>query len=146
MAKKKAKEENIINVDEVYTKTEQFVDKNRNGLTYGLGGIAIVVLAFAGYEYLVQAPANANAEAAIFPAEHYFSKDSIELAQYGDGFSAGLEEIMDDHNEAIGFGVTGVPAARMADSDVAIVGAQPIEIYRRWIERTLAQRAAAAEA
>ena len=98
MAKKKATEENIINVDEVYTKTEQFVDKNRNALTYGLGGIALVVLTFAGYEYLVQAPANTKAEVAIFPAEHYFSKDSIELAQYGDGFSAGLEEIMDDHS------------------------------------------------
>ena len=98
MAKKNATEENIINVDEVYTKTEQFVDKNRKALTYGLGGIAIVVLAFAGYEYLIQAPANSNAEIAIFPAEHYFSKDSVELAQYGDGFSAGLEEIMDDHS------------------------------------------------
>ena len=43
MAKKKANDENLINVDEVYTKTEQFVDKN--GClsilpnSYGLDGI-----------------------------------------------------------------------------------------------------------
>jgi len=98
MANKKATEENIINVDEVYTKTEQFVDKNRKPLTYGLSAVAILVLVFAGYEYLIQAPANAKAENAMFQAEHYFSKDSIELAQYGDGFSAGLEEIMNDHS------------------------------------------------
>ena len=36
MAKKNATEENIINVDEVYTKTEQFVDKNRKALTLAL--------------------------------------------------------------------------------------------------------------
>ena len=98
MANKKATEENIINVDEVYTKTEQFVDKNRKPLTYGLSAVALVVLVFAGYEYLIQAPANAKAENAMFQAEHYFSKDSVELAQYGDGFSAGLEEIMNDHS------------------------------------------------
>ena len=98
MANKKATEENLINVDEVYTKTEQFVDKNRKPLTYGLSAIALVVLVFAGYEYLIQVPANAKAENAMFQAEHYFSKDSVELAQYGDGFSAGLEEIMVDHS------------------------------------------------
>lgn len=53
-----------------------------------------------------------------------------------------VEEIIAEHNEALTVGATGVPAARMADSDMAIVGAQPIEIYRRWIERKLASQAA----
>jgi tetratricopeptide (TPR) repeat protein len=98
MAKKKAKDETIINVDEVYTKTEQFVDKYRNQLTYGLGGVAILILVFMGYRTLVQEPAELAAEEAMFAAEHYFSKDSTDLAQYGDGFSAGLEEILNDHS------------------------------------------------
>lgn len=98
MAKNKKAEETIINVDEVYTKTEQFVDKYRNQLTYGIGGIAIIVLAFVGYRFLFQAPAEKAAEEAMFTAEHYFSKDSVDLALYGDGFSAGLEEIMDEHS------------------------------------------------
>ena len=95
---KKEKNENNINIDEMYTKTEQFVDKHRKTLTYGLGGLAAIVLSITAYQYLVQGPANVKAEIAIFPAEHYFSKDSIELAQYGDGFSAGLEEIMEEHS------------------------------------------------
>ena len=62
MAKKKATEENLINVDEVYTKTEQFVDKNRNQLTYGLGGAALIILLIAGYKQLIVKPANDAAE------------------------------------------------------------------------------------
>jgi tetratricopeptide (TPR) repeat protein len=95
---KKAKDQTIINVDEVYTKTEQFVDKNRNQLTYGLGGAALIILLFMGYRTLVQEPAELAAEEAMFAAEHYFSKDSVDLALYGDGYSAGLEEILNDHS------------------------------------------------
>mgnify|MGYP006088650907 FL=1 len=98
MAKKNAKDETIINVDEVYTKTEQFVDKNRKQLTLVLGGAAVIILAFMGYRMLVQLPAENVAEEAIFQAEHYFAMDSLDLAQYGDGFSAGLEEIMEDYS------------------------------------------------
>ena len=98
MAKKNAKDETIINVDEVYTKTEQFVDKNRKQLTLVLGGAAVIILAFMGYRMLVQLPAENAAEEAIFQAEHYFAMDSLDLAQYGDGFSAGLEEIMKDYS------------------------------------------------
>ena len=95
MAKKN--DDTILNVDEVYTKTEQFVDKNRNQLTLILGGAAVIILAFMGYKTLISDPAELAAEEAIFQAEYYFSIDSLDLAQYGDGFSAGLEEIMVDH-------------------------------------------------
>ena len=57
-----------------------------------------------------------------------------------------LEQILDEHNEAIEMGATGVPAVRLADSEIAIVGAQPTAIYRRWIERTLAAGGVAPEA
>ena len=43
-----------------------------------------------------------------------------------------------EHNEAIELGVGGVPAVRMLGNDVAITGAQPLEIYRRWVRRALA--------
>ncbi|MBM56381.1 MAG: hypothetical protein CMB32_07475 [Euryarchaeota archaeon] len=98
MAKKKANDENLINVDEVYTKTEQFVDKNRSTLTIILGAAAGIVLLSAAYKYLVVDVNEKNAELAMFTAEHYFSKDSIDYALYGDGVSAGLEEILNDHS------------------------------------------------
>ena len=51
-----------------------------------------------------------------------------------------LEAVLADHAEAIRLGATGVPAVRLADHDAVIVGAQPLAIYRRWIDRSLARR------
>ena len=98
MAKKNAKDNTIINIDEVYTKTEKFVDKNRKLLTLVLGGAALIILSFMGYRLLVLLPAEKKAEEATFKAEHYFAIDSLDKAQYGDGFSAGFEEIMKDYS------------------------------------------------
>ena len=103
MAKKSNQEDVIVNVDELYSKSEQFVDKNRKQLTMGLGGAAAIILVVIGYSSLVVAPKNTAAEEAAFMAEHYFAKDSSDLAMFGDGLNAGLEEIINDYS--------GTPAA-----------------------------------
>ena len=48
-----------------------------------------------------------------------------------------MELIRSEHNEAVELGIGGVPAVRLEGSDVALSGAQPTEIYRRWIRRAL---------
>lgn len=48
-----------------------------------------------------------------------------------------LGEVMSDHRDAIDRGATGVPAVMMVGNDAVVVGAQPLETYRRWIERSL---------
>lgn len=113
MAKKSNQEETIVNVDELYSKSEQFVDKNRKQLTLGLGGVATVILVVIGYSSLVVAPKNTAAEEASFMAEHYFAKDSADLAMLGDGLNAGLEEILSDHS--------GTPAAARAAFELGII-------------------------
>lgn len=113
MAKKTNQEETIVNVDELYSKSEQFVDKNRKQLTLGLGGAAALILIVIGYSSLVVAPKNTAAEEAAFMAEHYFAKDSADLAMLGDGLNAGLEEILSDHS--------GTPAAARAAFELGIV-------------------------
>lgn len=52
-----------------------------------------------------------------------------------------LRRVTDEHNEAVELGVGGVPAVRMVGNDVAISGAQPLEVYRRWVRRALEARA-----
>ena len=52
-----------------------------------------------------------------------------------------LKEVIDQHNEAIELGATGVPAVRLDGNPAVIVGAQPAEMYERWIERSLARAA-----
>ena len=113
MAKKTNQEETIVNVDELYSKSEQFVDKNRKQLTLGLGGAAALILIVIGYSSLVVAPKNTAAEEAAFMAEHYFAKDSADLAMLGDGLNAGLEEILSEHS--------GTPAAARAAFELGIM-------------------------
>jgi predicted DsbA family dithiol-disulfide isomerase len=48
-----------------------------------------------------------------------------------------LRRVIAEHTEAGELGVGGVPAVRLAGSDVAITGAQPTESYRRWIRKQL---------
>ena len=50
-----------------------------------------------------------------------------------------LQLVLDQHNEAVSLGVTGVPAVRAADNDTAAMGALPTETYRRWVRRLLTE-------
>jgi predicted DsbA family dithiol-disulfide isomerase len=49
-----------------------------------------------------------------------------------------LVEIEDDFREALENGAGGAPAVRLAGGYGVLMGAQPIEVYERWIERALA--------
>lgn len=56
-----------------------------------------------------------------------------------------LETILREHREAASCGATGVPAVRRADQQIALTGAFPVELYRRWVTRTLEDRSASLE-
>jgi len=55
-----------------------------------------------------------------------------------------LQGILSEHQEALDCGATGVPAARLDGQDFVLMGTQPEAVYRRWLERVLAARAATA--
>ena len=46
--------------------------------------------------------------------------------------------VLAEHEDALALGVTGVPAVMAEPQRIPIVGALPIETYRRWMERLLA--------
>ncbi|MBI4515686.1 MAG: DsbA family protein [Deltaproteobacteria bacterium] len=48
-----------------------------------------------------------------------------------------LQATVDEYKEALQLGISGVPAVRLEGSDGHVLGAQPLELYRRWISRTL---------
>ena len=119
MAKKTNQDETVLDVEELYSKSEKFVDDNKKQLSLGLGAVAAVILVVIGYSSLIVAPKNQAAEEASFMAEHHFSKDSVDRAMYGgtlllDGnISAGLEEVLSDHS--------GTPAAARAAFQLGIM-------------------------
>lgn len=66
------------------------------------------------------------------------------------GFEATREQalvdaVLDDHHAALEAGVTGVPAVQLEGNPAVIVGAHPVALYQRWVER-LRARAAGEEA
>ena len=93
MAKKNQTEETIVDVQEVYTKTEVFVDRNRKALTIGLAVVALVVIGFFAYQKLLVEPQAQEAQNNIWQAQMYFEQDSMDLALNGDGLNMGFEEI-----------------------------------------------------
>ena len=46
-----------------------------------------------------------------------------------------LKRVYEEHRESLDSGVTGVPAVRLEGNDAVIVGAHPLDLYRRWVER-----------
>jgi predicted DsbA family dithiol-disulfide isomerase len=46
-----------------------------------------------------------------------------------------LREIASDYEDALANGASGAPAVRMEGAWGVLMGAQPIEVYRRWIEK-----------
>ncbi len=100
MAKKKKeseKDEVIVDVEQVYSKTEDFVNNNQN-LILGVVGalIAVVVLVFS-YNRVYLEPLEEEAHGQMFMAEYYFEKDSFDLAINGDGNYLGFLDIADEY-------------------------------------------------
>lgn len=46
-----------------------------------------------------------------------------------------LRQVQEEHREAVEAKATGVPAVRLADGDIVIVGAHPYSLYERWVEK-----------
>lgn len=100
MAKKKkeaGKEEVIVDVEQVYSKTEDFVNENQNVIMGVLGGIIAVVVLFYAYNKVYLGPLEEEAHGQMFMAEQYFQKDSFELALQGDGNYLGFIDVADEY-------------------------------------------------
>jgi predicted DsbA family dithiol-disulfide isomerase len=55
-----------------------------------------------------------------------------------------LRAVLAEHDDAVEQGVTGVPTVQLRGTDALVVGAQPLAVYRRWVDRMLARAGAEA--
>ena len=98
IANKKKKTEPDIEVDEILSRSEQFIEKNRNSLIYGIAGIAVLVAIILAYNYMYIQPLGEKAEKSIFRGQQYFERDSFALALYGNGYDYdGFEAIVSQY-------------------------------------------------
>lgn len=99
MSKKDSKnEELIVDVEEVYSRTETFVEENKNTLTGIVALIVIIVGGYFAYQNFYVLPMEEEAQIEFFNAEKNFKKDSLNLAIYGDGLNPGFIEIADEYS------------------------------------------------
>ena len=90
--------EPIVDVQEVYSKTEQFIEDNKKIIITVILAIAVVVGGYFGYKKLIIAPMELEAQADMWKAEKYFEQDSIQKAINGDGLNYGFIDIVDEYS------------------------------------------------
>ncbi|QQS51460.1 MAG: tetratricopeptide repeat protein [Bacteroidota bacterium] len=84
-------------VENVLSKTEQYIEDNRKSLTIIIVAIAIVVGGYLSYQRFYIAPKEVEAQGQMFVAERYFELDSFQIALEGDGTYYGFLEIIDEY-------------------------------------------------
>lgn len=98
MAKKNAQQgDNIQELESALTKTERFIEDNQKIITYIVGGIILVVVAYLGFSKFYLQPKEKEAQSQMFMAESYFERDSFNLAINGDGNYLGFLDIIDEY-------------------------------------------------
>ena len=110
MAKKE--DENLIDVGEVLSKSEKFVETNKKSLTIAVAILITVVAAYFGYTTYLDGQ-NTEASESIWKAEYYMEIDSLDKAIQGDGQYFGFEYIAENYS--------GTKTAKLANYYLGII-------------------------
>ncbi len=92
------KEDSIVDVQQVYSKTEKIVDEHKNTILIAAG---ILVVLFVGYFAVTRFyldPKSQEGMDLIWKAEYWFEIDSLDKALYGDESYYGFEYIASEYS------------------------------------------------
>ncbi|MCW5897964.1 MAG: tetratricopeptide repeat protein [Flavobacteriales bacterium] len=108
MSKKTSNDTGTQDMDlgEVYSRTELFLDRNKKAITYGATGLVVVVALLLGYRKFIAEPRAQEASELMWKAEYYFEVDSLDKALDGDDQWPGFQAIASDYG--------GTPAGKLA--------------------------------
>lgn len=95
--KKHKQEDNLQDVENALTKTEQFIEDNQKIISVVVGVIVAVVVIYLGLNKFYLQPKETEAQEQMFMAEQYFETDSFDLAINGDGNYLGFLDIIEDY-------------------------------------------------
>ena len=88
--------ENTDAINETLSKSEEFINNNKNKIFTELGVIVFLLLGFSIFSY-IKSNQNNTAQEEMFQAVYYFEKDSLVQALNGDGNNYGFLEIIDEY-------------------------------------------------
>ncbi len=92
------KEEKNLQIGDIISKTELFIEKNKKTLIIVVAAIVVVVAAFCLYRFWYMPSQEKKAENEMFTAEQYFLQNDYTKALKGDGKHAGLIAISEDYS------------------------------------------------
>ena len=95
--KQQQEQDELQNVEQALSKTEQFIENNRKQLVWGLVIVAVVAAAIVWFFNGYVAPKNIDAADKMAAAVRYFERDSFALALNGVGMNEGFIEIIDNY-------------------------------------------------
>ena len=92
------KEESILDIQQVASKTEMFFEQNRKSITIAMSAVVLVLGGFFAYQFLYKKPREVEASNAAIRADLLVEMDSIRLAVMGDANFEGYEAIASNYS------------------------------------------------
>jgi tetratricopeptide (TPR) repeat protein len=92
-----------LDIGEMYTRSELFLEKNKTPVTIAVIALLVIVGGILGYKKFILEPHEQQAQDMIWKAQYYFEIDSLDLALNGDGNYLGFNQVADEYgNTATG--------------------------------------------
>lgn len=92
------KEEKNLQIGDIISKTEQFIEKNKKTLIIIVAAIVVLVAAFCLYKFWYMPSQEKKAENEMFAAQQYFAQEDYTKALKGDGKHAGFIAVSEDYS------------------------------------------------
>jgi len=99
MSKKTSKaKDSIVDVPQVYSKTEKIVDEHKNTILIAAGILVVLFIGYFGVTRFYLDPRSQEGMDLIWKAEYWFEIDSLDKALYGDESYYGFEYIASEYS------------------------------------------------
>ena len=86
-----------VDLGQVYTRTELFLEEHKQKITVGVIGLIAVVAILLGYRKFISEPRNEQAAELMWKAEYWFEVDSLDRALQGDNAYPGFLLVADEY-------------------------------------------------
>ena len=93
----KEQENSSLNVGEIVSNSEKFIEKNKKIITIIISVIVLGIAAYFLYQSFVVEPREKRVQEELFAAQKYFEQEDFKKALEGDGKHAGLISLIEEY-------------------------------------------------
>lgn len=105
-----------LDIGEMYTKSELFLEDNKKGVTIAVVAVLVIVAGLFGYRKFISEPQAKQARETIWKAQYYFEIDSLDKALNGDGNYLGFAQVAESYGST--------PTGQLAKFYIAVINHQ----------------------